>query len=82
MVFASLVLAVLATGTPQAVFEKEPAKYERRPFSDLRLNGTGRAHPAVTGCSDFEIERPRPHGGKVVKATDFGLSQAHSNNAA
>ena len=82
MVFACLVLAVLVDGTPQAVFEKEPAKYERRPFSDLRLNGTGRAHPAVTGCSDFEIERPRPHGGKVVKATDFGLSQAHSNNAA
>ncbi|MCR5751294.1 MAG: right-handed parallel beta-helix repeat-containing protein [Kiritimatiellae bacterium] len=33
-----------------------------------------------TGCPDFEVELPRATKGPVVKATDFGLSEANENN--
>ena len=33
-----------------------------------------------TGCPDFEVELPRPRGGAVVKAVDFGLSETNEHN--
>ena len=34
-----------------------------------------------TGCPDFEVEAPRPTGGAVVRAVDFGLSESGVHNA-
>lgn len=70
----------------KAVFAKNPGNYAFLPFAgktvDWRSPGKSATLPLPTGCPDFEIDRPRPHGGKVVKATDFGFSPSHSNNAA
>lgn len=33
-----------------------------------------------TGCPDFTVERPRPHGGAVVDAADFGVSETLTDN--
>ena len=41
--------------------------------------GALRAEP--TGCVDFEVEAPRAHGGAVVRAADFGVSEANEHNA-
>lgn len=40
----------------------------------------GRTEP--TGCPPFEVEAPRPHGGAIVRAADFGFSAANTDNAA
>ena len=34
-----------------------------------------------TGCPDFEIEAPRANGGPIVRAADFGVSEANEHNA-
>ncbi|MBR0458799.1 MAG: right-handed parallel beta-helix repeat-containing protein [Victivallales bacterium] len=34
------------------------------------------------GAEEFEVERPRPTGGAVVKASDFGFSQSNDHNFA
>lgn len=80
---------------PQAVFSKRPESFSYESFAGKAVNWSSgyestnansqssilNAQSLPTGCPDFEIERPRPHGGAVVKATDFGFSPAHSNNA-
>ena len=70
------------TTTPKAVFSRHPEKFAFEAFADGVVNWTSGAAKVSTGCPDFEIERPHPHGGAVVKAADFGFSEAHSNNAA
>lgn len=40
----------------------------------------GRA--GAVGCADFEVEQPRPHGGVVLNAADFGVSVTNEDNAA
>lgn len=50
-------------------------------LSLLVLGGTlVRADP--TGCPEFTVEQPRPHGGVVVRAADFGFSATNTDNAA
>ena len=80
---------------PQAVFSKRPERFSYESFAGKAVNWSSglespnsnsqssilNAQSLPTGCPEFEIERPRPHGGAVVKATDFGFSPAHSNNA-
>ena len=34
----------------------------------------------ITGCPDFDIALPRPRGGTVVRAVDFGLSETSNRN--
>ena len=41
--------------------------------------GMLRAEP--TGCPDFEVEAPRVTDGPVVRAADFGVSEANEHNA-
>ncbi len=89
---AALVAAASAEPLPKAfaadkraVFAKNPANYEYLPFVKNPVNWSSCTSPApavATGCPEFTIDRPRPHGGKVVRAVDFGFSPAHSNNAA
>ena len=68
--------------TPKAVFSHHPEKYAYEPFAGKAVDWSSGTSKIATGCPYFEIERPRPHGGGAVKAVDFGLSEAHSNNAA
>ena len=35
-----------------------------------------------TGSADFEVLQPKPHGGPVLKAADFGFSPTNTDNAA
>ncbi len=67
---------------PEAVFSKASEKYAYLPFAKGPVEWGAADAKVATGCPEFSIDRPRPHGGGVVKATDFGFSPAHSNNAA
>ena len=84
-VFAEPLPKSFSENGSKAVFAKNPANYEFLSFAgnvvDWRSSDKASSQPLPTGCPDFEIDRPRPHGGKVVKATDFGFSPSHSNNA-
>ena len=42
---------------------------------------TGACGGEPTGCPAFTVERPRPHGGAVLSAKDFGLSEGSDKNA-
>lgn len=44
------------------------------------FDGAGAAW-TPTGAGEFEIEGPRPHGGPILKAADFGFSVANDHNA-
>ena len=64
------------------MFSKASEKYAYLPFAKGPVEWGAADAKVATGCPEFSIDRPRPHGGGVVKATDFGFSSAHSNNAA
>lgn len=42
---------------------------------------TGACGGEPTGCPAFTVERPRPYGGAVLSAKDFGLSEGSDTNA-
>lgn len=83
--FPSAVPSSFLNTNPKAVFSSKPERYAFIPFGadDVRWTSSAAKTPSKipTGCPEFEIDRPQPHGGKVVRATDFGFSPAHSNNA-
>lgn len=35
-----------------------------------------------SGCAEFSVDLPRPHGGPVVRAADYGFSEASTDNVA
>ena len=46
------------------------------------VNVEGRPARMPQGAEAFEVERPRAHGGAVVRAADFGFSVTNDLNAA
>ena len=48
--------------------------------SQVKLADGVCAGPVPSGCPEFEVEMPRPRAGAVVKAADFGLSEANLHN--
>ena len=46
------------------------------------VNAEGRPARMPQGAEAFEVERPRAHGGAVVRAADFGFSVTNDLNAA
>ena len=91
VVFAAELPKSFRDTNPRAVFSKSPEKYAFEPFAGQEVVWTssgvsradGRANPSsdASGCPEFDIDRPYSHGGGTVRATDFGFSTAHSNNA-
>lgn len=73
-------VGVLLTGAADVRAADElKAKCDFRPYGEFVSEA-----PAVvaTGCPAFEVERPRLRPGTVVKAADFGFSEANDDNGA
>ena len=65
-------------GSPTPVSAERDWKIKMAPWQTAVYE----VRPLPTGCPDFTVERPRAKNGPVLKAVDFGLSAATSNNAA
>lgn len=50
------------------------------PF-DSEMTASNDSPALPMGCADFTVEAPRERSGGVIRATDFGLSTANTNNA-